>query len=99
MHESFSLEQAADFLNMSAEHLRRETKAGNIPGLKPEKEWLFIQEDLVKYIRSQHSEHWQISYATDSNEEESIKCVKEKISGTQISQRQMANEYEYLLRQ
>ena len=101
MHETLSLEQASVYLRMSEEHLRRQTKIGNIPGAKLGKEWVFLKEDLVRYIRSQYPDRWQISYETDSNSkhEESKTCVKEKMSGTPISRRRMDSEYESLLRQ
>ncbi|HHG91039.1 MAG TPA: DNA-binding protein, partial [Devosia sp.] len=49
---SMNLEEAADFLKMSAEDLRRKAKTGRIPGAKPGKQWVFLETDLVAYLRS-----------------------------------------------
>jgi len=49
---TLNLDQAASFLKMSAEDLRRKTKTGKIPGAKPGKAWVFLEEDLVTYLRS-----------------------------------------------
>ena len=46
-----NLVQAAIFLQMNPEVVRRMTKAGTLPGAKPAKEWRFIDEDLVNWIR------------------------------------------------
>jgi excisionase family DNA binding protein len=46
------LEEAAEFLKMHPEELRRRAKLGQIPAAKPGKQWVFIQEDLVGYLRS-----------------------------------------------
>lgn len=54
MH-SLSLIEAADFLKIHPEELRRRAKAGYIPGSKIGRAWVFIREDLVDYIRSQYT--------------------------------------------
>jgi excisionase family DNA binding protein len=58
---TLTLKEAADFLNMSPEALRRMAKAGEIPGAKIGKSWVFYLPDLVAYIRSRYASPWQAS--------------------------------------
>lgn len=50
--ETFGLEEAAGFLKMSPEALRRKAKGGLVPGFKPGKSWVFLKSDLVSHLRS-----------------------------------------------
>lgn len=52
---TLSLEEAAEFLRMNPESLRQRAKAGIIPGAKPGKCWVFLQQDLVNYIQSHYT--------------------------------------------
>ena len=54
MH-TLDLKQAADFLKMHPVTLQGKAKTGEIPGAKPGKSWVFIDEDLANYIRSQYT--------------------------------------------
>jgi hypothetical protein len=56
MH-TLDLKQAAEFLKMHPVTLQCKAKAGEIPGAKPGKSWVFIDEDLANYIRSQYTKH------------------------------------------
>jgi hypothetical protein len=49
------LTEAANFLKMHPEEVRRRAKSGKLPGAKLGKCWVFILDDLVEYIRSQYS--------------------------------------------
>ena len=51
---TFDLEEAAAFLKMSPEALRRKAKAREIPGAKVGKCWCFYKPDLVAYLRSRY---------------------------------------------
>ena len=53
--KTLSLIEAANFLKMHAEEVRRRAKSGRLPGAKLGKRWVFILDDLVEYIRSQYS--------------------------------------------
>jgi excisionase family DNA binding protein len=64
------LNEAAGFLRMNAETLRRKAKSGEIPGAKVGKQWVFIDEDLAAYIRSQYASPRQTVRVTD-------RCLKE----------------------
>jgi excisionase family DNA binding protein len=61
MRETLTLEEAARFLKLSPEALRRKTKAGMIPGAKVGKCWCFYKLDLVDYLRSRYARPRQAS--------------------------------------
>jgi excisionase family DNA binding protein len=50
--KTLDLENAAVFLKMTSEGLRRKAVKGEIPGAKPGKRWCFREDDLAEYIRS-----------------------------------------------
>jgi excisionase family DNA binding protein len=50
--KTFNLEEAAQFLKMNPEGLRRLAASKKIPAGKPGKCWCFLEEDLVNYLRS-----------------------------------------------
>lgn len=50
--QTLDLNQAAAFLLMSAEGLRRKAKAGQIPGRKAGRSWVFVREHLAEWISS-----------------------------------------------
>jgi excisionase family DNA binding protein len=54
--KTLNLEEAAAFLHMNPETLRERAKAGVIPAAKPGKCWVFLEEDLVAYVRSFYSD-------------------------------------------
>lgn len=49
---TLDLKEAATFLKMHPEEVRRRTRAGAIPGAKLGKRWVFISDDLAAFIRS-----------------------------------------------
>lgn len=48
---TFDLEQAAAFLRMSPAALREKARAGIVPGAKPGKRWVFVEQDLVAHLQ------------------------------------------------
>ncbi|MET0118959.1 MAG: helix-turn-helix domain-containing protein [Sedimenticola sp.] len=96
-----SLEEAADFLRMAPETLRRKARSGEVPAAKPGKQWVFIAEDLIEFVRSQYSASTQ-SILTNRKQTRSetwlSSSVAKKASITPISQRRTEKEYESLLR-
>jgi excisionase family DNA binding protein len=52
---TLDLKEAAGLLKMHWQTLRSKAVSGEIPGAKPGKQWVFIEEDLVEYVRSQYS--------------------------------------------
>lgn len=49
---TLDLKQAAEFLKMHPEEIRRRARLGQLPGAKAGKRWVFIEEDLAAYLRS-----------------------------------------------
>ena len=50
--KTLNLSEAAQFLKLHPEEVRRRAKAGIIPGAKLGKRWTFIEVDLADHIRS-----------------------------------------------
>lgn len=48
---TLNLKQAADFLKMHPVTLLQKANAGLVPAAKPAKRWVFIQQDLLDYLR------------------------------------------------
>lgn len=48
------LKQAAVFLGMHPEEVRRRATVGLLPGAKPGKSWVFIEDDLVAWLRCEY---------------------------------------------
>ncbi|HKC17430.1 MAG TPA: helix-turn-helix domain-containing protein [Steroidobacteraceae bacterium] len=50
--KALNLEEAAAFLHINAEELRARAKRGAIPGAKIGRRWVFLENDLAEFIRS-----------------------------------------------
>jgi excisionase family DNA binding protein len=50
--KTLNLQEAALFLKMTPEGLRRKVSNGQIPGAKPGKRWVFTEDDLAEFLRS-----------------------------------------------
>jgi len=68
MMETLNLEQAAQFLKLHPEELRRRAKAGRVPAAKVGKCWVFIKSDLVDYLRSLYAVPRQALRVTSGKE-------------------------------
>ena len=94
--------EAATFLKMAPETLRRKAHAGEIPACKSGKNWVFVDVDLLLYIRSQYHDDNNI-YLRVSKINEDIARKPEKIKvphlprGGYMSQRKIEKEYEKLM--
>ncbi|MFZ2406254.1 MAG: helix-turn-helix domain-containing protein, partial [Methylobacter sp.] len=55
MTQIYDLEQAAEFLKMNPEVLRRKAKLGLIPGRKAGKRWIFVCEHLADWVSGRFS--------------------------------------------
>jgi hypothetical protein len=53
---TLDLEEAAAWLKIHPNRLQERAKAGEIPGAKIGKRWVFIEEDLALYVRSKYRE-------------------------------------------
>jgi hypothetical protein len=52
--KTLNLREAAAFLHMHAEEVRTRAKRRVIPGAKIGRRWIFIDEDLAEFVRSQY---------------------------------------------
>ena len=50
--DTLDLKEAVHFLRLHPEELRQRAKAGRIPGAKVGRYWVFLEDDLVQYVRS-----------------------------------------------
>lgn len=103
--KSISLEEAAIFLDMNAEVLRRKAKSGIIPGNKPGKKWRFIEEHLADWISGRYPETGRElrvidggKLKTEENQCPSNHAVKTKFTGY-TSLHQLESEYDKQLGQ
>ena len=55
--KSIGLHEAAAFLRMHPEEVRRRARLGLLPGAKPGKRWVFIEADLADYLRKLLGKH------------------------------------------
>jgi hypothetical protein len=94
---TFDLKEAAHFLKMHWQTLRTKAVAGEIPGAKISKSWVFIEEDLVRYVRSQYSVTGRAS-STLGEIRYSINETAVNITGADL-QHQMERRYANLLKQ
>ena len=97
--QTFGLHDAANFLHMNPESLRQKVKAGNIPGAKVGKSWVFILEDLAQYIGSLYPDIRQAVQVSDFKEVDKCHFTAETKakSGGHVLLPQMDSEYESLL--
>jgi len=51
---TLDLQQAAKLLHIHPVTLQTKAKAGEIPGSKIGKSWVFIESDLIEFIRSNY---------------------------------------------
>jgi len=51
---TLTLEEAANFLHMHPEEVRTRAKRGLLPGAKTGRRWVFLEIDLVEFLRSRY---------------------------------------------
>ena len=95
----WTLQQVADaavFLRMHPEEVRRRAKSAVIPGAKAGRAWVFLEEDLVHYQRSLYPQKRQALQVTLGKE---LECHFASVgaSGGSTSSPQMGSEYAALL--
>ncbi|HQQ33149.1 MAG TPA: helix-turn-helix domain-containing protein [Methylophilus sp.] len=95
--KTFSLEEAADFLKLHPEELRRRAKLGKIPAAKIGKRWVFLELDIVEYVRTQYAMHLQALDKRLGKEVELCHLLNVESTGGLILSPQMVSEYDDLL--
>lgn len=58
---TLDLHQAAALLKMHPQTVLQRARVGEIPGAKPGKCWVFVEEDLINWLRSQYGEPRHVS--------------------------------------
>ncbi len=53
--KTLDLEQAAQLLKLHPQTVLHRARAGEIPAAKPGKCWVFIEEDLIEWLRSHYN--------------------------------------------
>lgn len=92
-----TLRQTAELLQVNPETVRRLAQAGKIPSAKIGRKWVFIQQDLAQYIRSQYSNAESVVQVVDNDEESLCQFTLETTSGVLNSLHQTEKEYDDLL--
>ncbi|MFC1536997.1 helix-turn-helix domain-containing protein [Pseudomonadota bacterium] len=93
--KTLGLIEAASFLKMHPEELRRRTKRGIIPGAKAGRAWVFIDEDLAGWLRSQYMRSVQVLQL--KKEVGLCRSTSANQPGGSISSLQQESEYADLL--
>ena len=94
--QTLDLIGAAQFLRIHPEELRQRAKAGKIPGAKVGRRWVFLEDDLVDYLRSLYSQPRQALQVTRRKEME-CHFANAAVSGGSTSSLPTENEYAELL--
>ena len=92
--KTLNLDEAAAFLHVHKEELRVRAKCGVIPGARVGRRWIFLEHDLISYVRSLYPVQRQalqsdIEKGADTCHFASLKAT----SGGLISTRRMEREY------
>jgi hypothetical protein len=94
---TLDLTEAATFLKMHSEEVRRRAKLGQLPGSKPGKAWVFLEEDLVEYLRSRYASHRQALEVTLTKELKQCHLQNAEIRGGSILPRHQVSALDVLL--
>ncbi len=54
--KTLDIREAAQFLKMNPEVLRRKAKLNQVPGRKTGRSWVFIEEQLAQWIKADYAE-------------------------------------------
>ncbi|OAI18267.1 MULTISPECIES: helix-turn-helix domain-containing protein [Methylomonas] len=98
--ETLLLQEAASFLHMNPEVLRRKAKLGEIPGRKAGRKWVFVKEHLADFISGRYSAVERMPQVVDGTTTREVKLChyrKEAKRGGFGSPRLMDEEYSNLL--
>ena len=97
--KTLSLNEAAEFLHIHPEELRRRAKLGLAPGAKVGKCWVFLDCDLADYVRSFYAGPRQALGVTPRKESTECHSSNAAVRGGSISPHQAASALDALLEQ
>lgn len=92
---SLNLAEAAAFLKLHPEELRRRALDGRVPAAKIGRRWVFLEDDLAQFVRGQYAGPQQALRVTRKEDLWHSSNVAE--SGGLISPRFMGGELDALL--
>jgi hypothetical protein len=95
--ETLDLKQAASFLKMNHQVLRRKAKDGHIPGKKTGKCWVFVEEHLADFISGRYPEPAKKDQEVDNSKEQSCQFTSEETLGGYNSRALTDEKYSNLL--
>jgi len=71
---TLTLPQAAEFLKLHPQTVRKLALAGEIPAAKPGKCWVFVEQDLASWLRSRYRGNGQVPQG-DTQENASCRSI------------------------
>ena len=100
--QTLNLKEAADLLKLHHEVLRRKAVAGEVPGRKVGKKWVFVEEHLCDFISGRFPVQGQALKIVSSSLQKSgidkaCQSTKEKTPGGSRLPWQTEREYKNLL--
>lgn len=96
---TFNLHEAAQFLHMHPEEVRRRAKLGLLPGAKLGKLWVFLEDDLVEHVRSQYAKSQQALQVTPRKGQQLCQLSSAITHGGSISPPHQESVLDVLLKQ
>ena len=96
--ETLNLKQAADFLHMSPSTLGYKARIGEIKAAKPGRRWVFIESDLISYLRSLQHDNYKLPSWDDITDKTVCQSTNEEKLGGLDSRHPMGKEYANLLK-
>jgi excisionase family DNA binding protein len=96
--KTLGLKEAADFLKMHSEEVRKRAKAGRLPGAKLGKRWVFIESDLAEHLRTFYVQPLQALQINFGKENSKCHSLNEARRGGLISRHHQENELDVLLK-
>ncbi len=94
--QTLNLNAAAELLKIHPQTVLERARSGDIPAAKPGKRWVFIEEDLINWLRSQYDISQQ-DVAQGGKKQCSLKEKTVHIGGLHL-QPQAEKEYANLLK-
>ncbi|MES2902324.1 MAG: helix-turn-helix domain-containing protein [Pseudomonadota bacterium] len=97
--DTFDLIEASKFLKMHPEEVRKRVKQGRLPGAKIGRAWVFLEDDLANFIRSNYSHPRQALEVTLRKETQSCHSLNAVIPGGSASRPHRESSLDALLKQ
>jgi len=94
--DTLNIQEAATFLQLSEDELRKRARSGRIKAAKPGKRWVFLKTDLVDYLDALYADRGD---CVSADKEKSLwPYTTEMERGGLMSEARVEREYVALLR-